>query len=56
VRLFRLAEKNLAPFGGQRHDLDLVNFREVLSRYCEAVEADGKNPWTPETAPRVNLL
>ena len=55
VRLFRLAETNLAPLGEKRHDLDLVKFREMLSRYCGAVEAEGKNPWTPETAPKVSL-
>jgi hypothetical protein len=55
VRLFRLAEKNLAPFGGERHDLDLVGFREVLARYRSGVESSGKNPWTPESAPKVNL-
>lgn len=56
VRLFRLAEKNLEPFGPERHDVDLVKFREMLLRYREAVEADAKNPWTPETAPHVYLL
>src|SRR5947209_13120108 len=57
VRLFRLAEKNLAPFGRERHAFELEKFREMLSRYCEAVEAGGgKNPWTPETAPTVSLL
>ena len=55
VRLFRLAEKNLAPMGAQRHAFDLVKFREMLSRYCKAVEAEGKNPWSPETAPKVSL-
>jgi hypothetical protein len=55
VRLFRLAEKNLAPLGPERHDLDLVKFREMLSRYCRAVQSEGKNPWTPETAPTVSL-
>jgi predicted metal-dependent hydrolase len=55
VRLFRLAEKNLAPFGADRHDLDLVKFREMLWRYREATEANGKNPWAPETAPHVTL-
>jgi len=56
VRLFRLAEKNLGPFGAERHDLNLDQFREMLSRYRDAVEADGTNPWRPETAPKVNLL
>ena len=55
VRLFRLAEKNLAPLGEERHDLDLVKFRGMLSRYCGAVESEGKNPWSPETAPTVSL-
>ena len=56
VRLFRLAEKNLAPFGEARHALDLVGFRELLSRYRGAVEAGGgKNPWSPENAPQVGL-
>lgn len=56
VRLFRLAEKNLAPFGEVRHDLDLVQFRELLARYRTAVEAgEGKNPWTPDNAPSVSL-
>ena len=55
VRLFRLAEKNLAPFGEERHDLDLIVFREILGRYRDAVESNGKNPWAPESAPKVSL-
>ena len=53
VRLFRLAEKNLAPFGDRRHDLDLAEFRKMLARYRNGVESNGKNPWTPQTAPMV---
>jgi len=56
VRLFRLAEKNLGPFGEERHALDLARFREMLIRYRESVESSGKNPWTPDNAPRVLLL
>jgi hypothetical protein len=57
ARLFRLAEKNLEPFGTERHALDLVKFREMLSRYAKAIVASdhGKNPWSPETAPQVSL-
>jgi predicted metal-dependent hydrolase len=55
VRLFRLAEKNLATFGSERHDLDLDRFREMLSRYRSDVESNGTNPWSPENAPRVAL-
>ena len=57
VRLFQLAEKNLAPAGPQRHDLDVAKFRRMLGRYCEAVDAEhGKNPWSPDNAPKVKLL
>lgn len=58
VRLFQLAERNLAPLGGDRHDLDLVKFREMLAQYAKAiVDSDQRtNPWSPETAPRVSLL
>jgi hypothetical protein len=57
VRLFRLAEKNLAPLGAKRHAFDLATFREMLCRYEHAiVESDHRiNPWRPETAPRVSL-
>ena len=57
VRLFRLAEKNLAPFGEERHALNLAEFREMLGRYCGAVDPEGQqNPWSPDNAPKVNLL
>src|SRR5438477_3348435 len=58
VRLFRLAEKNLAPLGPQRHAFDVAKFREMLSRYAKAsVESEHRaNPWRPDTAPRVWLL
>src|SRR5438874_4394908 len=45
ARLFRLAEKNLAPLGARRHDLDLERFREMLTQYRNAVESSGENPW-----------
>jgi len=57
VRLFRLAEKNLAPAGPRRHHFDVAEFRNMLSRYCGAVDAaHGKNPWSPANAPKVSLL
>jgi uncharacterized protein len=57
VRLFRLAQRNLAPLGAERHALDLVTFREMLDRHARViVESEHKiNPWSPETAPRVFL-
>lgn len=56
VRLFRLAEKNLAPLGPHRHKFNLAKFREMLSRHVQLiVESDHKtNPWSPETAPRLD--
>ncbi len=58
VRLFRLAEKNLAPFAPLRHRFDVENFLRLLQRQVDAILASdhGKNPWTPETAPRLHLL
>jgi hypothetical protein len=55
--LFRLAEKNLAPLGAERHAFNLVKFREMLDRNAAViVESEHKiNPWSPETAPRVTL-
>jgi hypothetical protein len=56
LRLFRLAEKNLEPFGAERHGLELAAFRQMLGRYARAiVESDQKNPWSPETAPQLHL-
>ena len=58
VRLFRLAEANLAPLGAQRHKFDLAKFREMLSRHMDVIVESGDkiNPWSPETAPHLALL
>jgi len=58
VRLFHLAEKNLAPLGTERHSFDLMKFREMLDRNAAViVESEHKvNPWSPETAPHLSLL
>ena len=58
VRLFRLAAKNLAPFGPVRHRLDIESFLQLLRRQVDAILASDHrdNPWTPETAPRLQLL
>jgi hypothetical protein len=57
VRLFELAEKNLAPFGPRRHALDVVMFVDLLRRTREKIAAsDYKiNPWSPANAPRLEL-
>jgi hypothetical protein len=57
VRLFRLAEKNLAPVAPQRHRFDIETFLHLLRRQTDAILASDhrQNPWTPETAPRIAL-
>lgn len=57
VRLFRLAEKNLAPFEPARHGFNVATFRTMLDRYARAIlDSDQrKNPWTPERAPKLEL-
>ena len=57
VRLFQLAHKNLANFAPRHHGLDVVALCELLNRYAEQIIAsDFKiNPWSPETAPKLQL-
>src|SRR3954452_20880911 len=57
VRLFRLAEKNLAPFGPIRHRFDIAGFLQLLRRHVDAIVASEYrvNPWSPEGAPRIEL-
>lgn len=58
VRLFRLAEKNLAPYAPVRHRFDVENFLRLLRGQVDAILASEhqENPWTPETAPQIGLL
>ena len=53
TRLFELALENLEGLPNEFRALDLVCFRELLSRYRdEIVAADfRRNPWSPDTAP-----
>jgi hypothetical protein len=58
VRLFVLAEKNLAAFVPARHGLDVTALIEMLKANRERIlRSDYKlNPWTPQTAPRLALI
>jgi len=58
VRLFALAEKNLAPFGPIRHGFEVEGLLTLIRRTAEAIVSSeySKNPWSPETAPRLLLL
>jgi len=57
TRLFALALRNLEDLPNEYHTLDLPVFRELLKRYRDAIIAVDfeKNPWSPETAPRLDL-
>jgi predicted metal-dependent hydrolase len=57
VRLFRLAQRNLTNFAPCYHALDVAAFCQLLSRYADEIVASDYtiNPWSPETAPKVEL-
>jgi uncharacterized protein len=57
VRLFRLAEKNLANFAPWHHGLDVAALCQFLSRYSDEIVASGCtiNPWSPKTAPKLEV-
>jgi predicted metal-dependent hydrolase len=57
VRLFRLAQKNLANFAPCHHALDVAALCKLLSRYTDEIVASNYtiNPWSPETAPKLEL-
>jgi predicted metal-dependent hydrolase len=57
VRLFRLSKKNLTNFAPSWHGLDVSEFCELLSRYSHEIAASEYtiNPWSPETAPKLEL-
>jgi uncharacterized protein len=58
VRLFRIAEKNLSPFMPRHHGLDVTPFCELLRKYSDQIVASDytRNPWSPETAPKLDLI
>jgi uncharacterized protein len=58
VRLFRLAEKNLASFAPWHHRLDVTALCQLLNRYADQIVASDyqNNPWSPETAPKLKLV
>jgi len=57
VRLFRLAEKNLTPFGPMRYGFDVSGLLALIQRTVDAVERSEfkANPWSPERAPKLSL-
>ncbi len=57
TRLFALALRNLEDLPDEYHALDLARLRELLTRYREEIVAADfrRNPWSPATAPRLEL-
>ena len=57
VRLFRLAEGNLASFTPQHHGLDVAALCQLLNAYADQIAASDykMNPWSPATAPKLKL-
>jgi predicted metal-dependent hydrolase len=57
VRLFRLAQKNLANFAPWHHGLDVAALCQLLSRCADRIVASDYtiNPWSPETAPKLEV-
>ena len=57
VRLVRLADKNLSQFAPRYHALDVAALCKLLSRYADEIVASDYtiNPWSPETAPKLQL-
>ena len=57
LRLFRLAEKNLTPFAPTHHAFDVSSLLQLLHENAAAIadSAQTKNPWSPDTAPRLSL-
>jgi predicted metal-dependent hydrolase len=58
TRLFALALRNLEDLPDEFQALDLVQFRKILLRYRDEIIAVDfkKNPWSPETPPRLALV
>ena len=57
VRLFALAENNLARYAPKHHALDVGGLVDLLRRTREQIVASSyeSNPWSPERAPKLNL-
>jgi predicted metal-dependent hydrolase len=57
MRLFELAEKNLAVFAPRHHALDVAGLVGLLQSTRDKIIASDfkENPWSPETAPKLKL-
>ena len=57
VKLFELADKNLSPFGPRHHALNVSALLDLLRATREKIVASHFkiNPWSPQTAPKLEL-
>jgi hypothetical protein len=57
LRLFRLAEGSLSSFCPRHHGLDVAALCQLLRAYADEIMASDctVNPWSPETAPKLEL-
>jgi predicted metal-dependent hydrolase len=57
VRLFRLAENNLAAFQSHHYGLDVTALCQLLRAQVDRIVASDYqiNPWSPATAPKLDL-
>jgi predicted metal-dependent hydrolase len=57
VRLFRLAEKNLAKFGPWHYGLEVAALSQLMRAYVDNIVASDykTNPWSPQTAPKLQV-
>jgi predicted metal-dependent hydrolase len=58
VRLFQLAEKNLAPYTPVHHAFNVDKFLKLLRQEREKIARSNfqTNPWSPQAAPKLKLL
>jgi len=58
VRLFALAEANLAPFAPKHHGLDVSGLLRILKQHRESIERSAfqTNPWSPKDPPKLSLF
>lgn len=58
ARLFRMAEENLSAFMPRHHGLNVTKLCELLRKYLDQIVASHytANPWSPETAPKLDLM
>jgi predicted metal-dependent hydrolase len=57
ARLFALARQRLSPYPEHHLGLNLSTIRQLIDHYIQALEKSHftKNPWSPATAPQLDL-